>query len=63
MVKTNHALTTIEAIDRQREANEQKLKEFKAVLDNLDKKKQSVDVELNKLKKKKLWGLLSSSFR
>jgi hypothetical protein len=63
MVETSQRLTTIEAIDRQREAIEQELKELKAELDDLDTKKLGADVELGRLKKNGLWGRLFTSFR
>jgi chromosome segregation ATPase len=63
MIETSQRLTTIEAIDGQREAIEQELKELKAELDDLDTKKLGADVELSRLKKNGLWGRLFTSFR
>ncbi len=63
MAKTSQTLTTIEAFERQREAIEQKLKEVKAELDDLDTRKRGADVELSRLKKKGLLGRLFTSFR
>lgn len=63
MAETSHRLTTIEAIERQRKAIEEKLKEVKTELDDLDIKKRGAEVELSRLKKKGLWGWLFSSDR
>ena len=63
MAKTSQTLTTIEAIELQRVAIEQKLKEVKAELDDLDTRKRGADVEFSRLKKKGLWGRLFTSFR
>jgi predicted nuclease with TOPRIM domain len=62
MAETSQKVTTIEALDRQLEAIEQKLKEVKTELDGLDTKKRRADVELSRLKKNGLWGRLFTSF-
>jgi hypothetical protein len=63
MSKTRQTLITIGAFEQQREAIEQKLKEVKAELDDLDARKRGADVEFSRLKKRGLWGRLFTSFR
>jgi|MudIll2142460700_1097286.scaffolds.fasta_scaffold2381630_2 predicted nucleic acid-binding Zn-ribbon protein len=63
MAETSQRLTTIEAIERQREDIGQKLREVKAELDDLDTKKRGADAELSRMKEKGFWGWLFTSYR
>jgi hypothetical protein len=58
MAETRKRLTTIEAIVRQCQAIENKLKDAKAELDELDIKQRRVELELARLRQNGLWGWL-----
>ncbi len=62
MAETSQRLTTAEAIERQREPLEQKLREVKSELDELDTKKRGADVALGRMKENGLWRRLFSSY-
>ncbi len=62
MAETSQRLTTIEAIERQREAIEQRLREVKSELDDLATKKRGADVELGRMREKGLWRWLFPSY-
>ncbi len=63
MAETGKRLTTIEAVVRQYQAIEIKLREAKAELDELDIKQWRAEVELARLRRNGLWGWLFAGTR
>jgi molecular chaperone GrpE (heat shock protein) len=63
MTETSQRLSAIDSIERERKANERKLKEVKAELDELETKRLRVKLELNRLRKKGWWGRLFTLYR
>lgn len=62
MSETSQKLATIEAIEQERKACERALEEVKVELQDLETKRRGLYVELDRLKKQGLWGLLFSFF-
>jgi hypothetical protein len=63
MAESGKRLTTIEAVVRQCQAIEIKLREAKAELDELDIKQWRVEVEFARLRQNGLWGWLFAATR
>jgi hypothetical protein len=61
MAETGKSLTALEAIVRQCQAIEKKLKVAKAELDELDIKQRRAEIELARLRQNGLWGWLFAS--